>query len=143
MNWKNWKHSDYVLAWKSKGLSDKSITAPSASHNFFNPLLNYYLGTKIRVEFSVSCLKQDKVTYAYGNVVNIYIVYEINENGNTSTNDPTLENCFFVAVSLTKNPNIDRYRYSGYGIGFDRHGSYSYPSGGTGKKVIFFGLDMS
>ena len=46
-----------------------------------------------------------------------------NKNGNTSS-DPTLENCLFGAVSLTKNANIDRYQYSGYGIGFDRHGSF-------------------
>ena len=30
-----------------------------------------------------------------------------------------------------------------YGIGFDRHGFYSNPSGGTGRNVIIFGIDMS
>ena len=33
----------------------------------------------------------------------------------------TLENCLFGAVSLTKNADIDKGKYSGYGIGFDRH----------------------
>ena len=33
--------------------------------------------------------------------------------------------------------------YSGYGIGFDRKGFFSHPSGGTGKNVIIFGVDMS
>ena len=28
-------------------------------------------------------------------------------------------------------------------MGFDGHGFYSYPSGGTGRKVITFGVDMS
>ena len=77
------------------------------------------MGTEKRVRFSGSCLKQDKITYNHGKIVNIYIVYEINKNGNTSS-DPTLENCLFGAVSLTKNANIDRYKYSGYEIGFDR-----------------------
>ena len=81
------------------------------------------MGTEKRVRFSGSCLKQDKITYDHEKIVNIYIVYEINKNGNTSS-DPTLENCLFGAVSLTKNANIDRYQYSGYGIGFDRHGSF-------------------
>ena len=81
------------------------------------------MDTENRVRFSGSCLKQDKITYNHGKIVNIYIVYEINKNGNTSS-DPTLENCLFGAVSLTKNANIDRYQYSGYGIGFDRHGSF-------------------
>ena len=81
------------------------------------------MGTEKRVRFSGSCLKQDKITYNHGKIVNIYIVYEINKNGNTGS-DPTLENRLFGAVSLTKNANIDRYQYSGYGVGFDRHGSF-------------------
>ena len=44
---------------------------------------------------------------------------------------------------MTKNPDINRYKHSGYGIGFDRHGSYSYPSGRTGRNVIIFAVDMS
>ena len=47
------------------------------------------------------------------------------------------------AVSLTKNVNIDSFKYSGYGIGLDRHGSYSYSSGWTGRNVIVFRVDMS
>ena len=46
-------NSDYILEWKSKGLSDESIKSPSAPHNFLNPLLNYS-GTKITVRFSGS-----------------------------------------------------------------------------------------
>ena len=33
--------------------------------------------------------------------------------------------------------------YSGYGIGFDRKGSFSFPSGGYGQNAIIFGVDMS
>ena len=47
------------------------------------------------------------------------------------------------AVSLTKNVNIDSFKYSGYGIGLDRHGSYSYSSGWAGRNVIVFRVDMS
>ena len=53
-------NSDYVLSWKSTGLSNESITPPSATNNFLSPSLNY-LGSKIRVRFSGSCLKQDKL----------------------------------------------------------------------------------
>ena len=49
----------------------------------------------------------------------------------------------FGAVSLTKNADIDKYKYFGYGIRFDRHGSFSNPSGGAGRNVIIFGADMS
>ena len=54
-----------------------------------------------------------------------------------------MENCLFGAVSLTKNGDIDKYKYSGYGIGFDRKGFYSHPSGGTGINLIIFGVDMN
>ena len=47
------------------------------------------------------------------------------------------------AVSLTKNADIDKYEYFGYGTGFDRHGFFSDSSGGTGRNVIIFGVDMS
>ena len=47
---------DYIYYWKSKGLSDENITAPSAPNNFINPSLEY-LGTKPRVKFSGNCLK--------------------------------------------------------------------------------------
>ena len=33
--------------------------------------------------------------------------------------------------------------YSGYGIGFDRKSSFSFPSGEFGQNVIIFGVDMS
>ena len=42
-------------------MSDESIKPPSTSTNILNPLLNY-VGTKIRVEFKGSCLKQDKIS---------------------------------------------------------------------------------
>ena len=67
------------------------------------------MGTKIRIKFSGSRLKQDKITYTHGKIVNIYIVYEINKKDNTIISDPTLENCLFGAVTLTKHINIDRY----------------------------------
>ena len=135
-------NSDYVLSWESKGLSNESITSPSAPNNFLSPSLNS-LSTKIRVRFSGSCLKQDKITYTHEKIVNIYIVYEIKKKGNTITSDLTLENCLFGAVTLTKNVNIDKYGYSGYGTGFDRKGSFPFSCGGYGQNVLIFRADMS
>ena len=76
-----------------------------------------HLSTKTRVEVKGSYLKQDKITYDYGTVVNIYI--EINKTFNIRSY-PILENCIFGADSWTKNDDIDKSNYSGYGIGFDR-----------------------
>ena len=49
----------------------------------------------------------------------------------------------FGAVTLTKNTDIDKYGYSGDGIGFDRRSSFSFPGGGFGQNIITFGVDMS
>ena len=57
--------------------------------------------------------------------------------------DPTLKNCLFGAVSLTKKSDVDSYEYSGYGIGFDRKSSFSIPGGGFGQNVLIFGADIS
>ena len=54
-----------------------------------------------------------------------------------------LESCLFGAVSLTKHVDIDQYKYSGYGIGFDRKGEFSFGSNGFGKNVIILAADMS
>ena len=122
-------------------MSDENTTAPTTSDYSLNPQLSY-LGNKTRVEFKGSCLKQDKIVYTHGKKKNIYIVYEISKNSNISSY-PTLEDCLFGAVSLTKNANIDKYKYSGYCIEYERHGLFSHPIGRTGRNVINFGVDMS
>ena len=114
-------NSDYVLSWKSKRLSAESITPPSATNNFLNPTLNY-LDAKMKVKVSGSCLKQNKSTCTHKRIVN-----EINKKDRTTSSDPTLENCLFGAVTLTKNVNVDKYGYSNYRIGFDRRSSFSFP----------------
>ena len=73
-----------VLSWRSKGLSDESIKPPSTSNKMLNPSVNY-VGTKVGVKFNGDCLKQDKISFDHGKIVNIYIVYEINRNFNAST----------------------------------------------------------
>ena len=121
-------NTDYVSSWKSKGLSAETIKPPTTSDNSLTPVVSYY-GTKTRVKFTGSCLKQSKISYTHGKVVNIYIVYELGASS-SHNNDPTLKNCLFGAVTLTKNADIDKYGYSGYGIGFDRKSVFSFPSGG-------------
>ena len=91
----------YILSWKSKGLSDESITPYATSDNSLTPLIDLY-DTRIRLKFNGSFLKQpNKITYDYGHKVNVYIVYELGASSSNDS-DPTLKNCLFGAVSLTK-----------------------------------------
>ena len=109
------------LSWESKGLSDESIKPPTTSNKLLNPLLDS-VGTKARVKFNGDCLKQEKITFNHGKIVNIYIAYEKEKSVNINSY-PTIENCLFGAVKVTKHNNdVDLYKYSGYSIGFGRKG---------------------
>ena len=132
--------TDYVSSWKSKGLSEETIKPPATSDNSLTPLLSY-CDPKTRVKFTGSCLKQPKISYTHGTILNIYTVYELGASS-SHKNDPTLESCLFGAVTLTKNADIDKYEYRGYGIGFDKGSSFSFPCGGFGQNVLIFGADM-
>ena len=115
-------------------MPDEIVNSVTASNYSVTPNLSYY-GTKTRVKFDGSSLKQDKVAFNHEKVVNNYIVYEIIRVAKVSkysSNDnyPTLENMLFGAVSLTKYADIDKYKYSG--IGFDRRSSFSHQNGGDG-----------
>ena len=132
---------NYVYFWKSKGLSDESITPPPTSDYSLNPQLSYF-GSKIRVTFRVCCLKQDKLTYTNWKTVNIYILYELTDS-RCNRNDPTLKNSLFGADKLTKNAYIEKNGSSSYRIGFDTRGSFSFPGGRFGSNIIVFGVDMS
>ena len=106
-------------------MSDEVIKPPATPDNGLASALNY-VGTKTRVKFDGSCLRQDKITFNHGKIVNI-----------------TLENCLFGAVKITKNADIDQYKCSGYGIGLDSRGTFLFPSGKFAENVIIFGVDMS
>ena len=99
-------NTDYVSSWKSKGLSAETIKPPATSDNSLTPALSYY-GTKTRVKPTGSCLEQSTSSYTHRKVVNIYIVYELGASG-SHINDPSLKNCLFGAVTLTKKADIDK-----------------------------------
>ena len=69
-------NTDHISAWKSKGLPNESIKPSTTPNNSFTPSLSY-TGTKTRVKFVGSCLKQDKIIFNDEKTVSIYIVYEI------------------------------------------------------------------
>ena len=71
-------------------MSNESIKPPTTSNNSLDPRLSYY-GSKIRVQFTKSCLRQPNFAFTHKKVVNIYIAYELG-----------VKNCLFGAVTLTK-----------------------------------------
>ena len=133
-------NAKYVSSWKSKRLSNENITAPTTIDDKLHEQLSYF-GTRARLEFRGRCLKQDKSTFNHGKIINIYIIYELDKIYFNAT--PTLVNCLFGAVSITKNADIDKNKYYGWGIGFDRTSVYLLPDGSFGRNVIIFRVDVS
>ena len=79
------------------------------------------------------------MSFPHKNIVNLYITFELDAKSRDLNTDFTLGNCLFGAVKLTKNTDLDKYGYSGYGIGFDAR---SWLDGSLGKNVIILGVDM-
>ena len=52
------------------------------------------------LEFSKDILKQNKVTYAHGKKINIYIVYKLRPHINPNA-DFAINDCLFGAIKLT------------------------------------------
>ena len=132
-------NTDYLSSWKSKGLSAESIKPPTTSDNSLTPALNYY-GNKSKSKIYWKLFKATKNSYTHLNTVNV--VHELGTS-TSHNNDPTLKNYLFGAVTLTKNADIDKYGYSGYGLGFDRRSIFSFSGGGFGQNVLIFGVDLS
>ena len=119
----------YISLWQSRGLSNLKIDSIK-TNNYLLKRIDDYDMDKIRIKFDASLLNRFPPGFLHENIVNIYIVYEVTSKYNNS-NYPTLENCLFGSVQVTKNANIDKYGYSGYGIEFHR------------KAFFPIGVDMS
>ena len=99
---------------------------------------------RIRLRFEGSCLKQEDTTpFTLSDVVNLFIVYELDSCPSDLNTDFTLGGCLFGCVKLNKNVDPGKYSYSDYGSGFDTRGYHSLPDGSVGKNFVIFGVDMS
>ena len=110
------------------------------SNNVSPTLLNE--DNRLRVTFSGNYMKQNKIGYAHGSVVNIYIAYEL-KNRTISSPYFTIQNGLFGAIQITKDVNTSHYQYDGYGIFFDGKSDFSFGNITNGKNLIIFGADMS
>ena len=68
-----------------------------------------YDNARTKLKLTGVLLKQDKVTYNHGPIVNIYIVYRLIPN--SVDFGLTVENSVFGAVKLTKSVDISKYKF--------------------------------
>ena len=110
------------------------------SNNNSPNLLNK--NNRLGVTFNGNYMKQNKLGYAHGKIVNLYIVYEL-KNRKIDSPDFTVQSGLFGAVKITKNANTSHYKYEGYGICFDGESSFSFGNRIDAKNVIIFGVNNS
>ena len=89
----------HISEWKSNSLSDEVIKPPTTSDSSLTSALNY-VGNKIRLKFDGGYLKQYKITFTHGKIVNVYVFCALSSNLNNF--DPTLESCLLGTVKLNK-----------------------------------------
>ena len=92
--------------------------------------------------FNGHCLIKNNISIPK-KVINLYISYTLGPQLRNLNTDFTLSNSLLGSAKLTKNADLDKYKYTGYGIVFDSRSEFLFTYGSYGKNVIIFGADMS
>ena len=128
-----------IDSWKSNRMPEENIENRTKSDcNFAPTFVDHHLLPDIN--FNGHCLIKHNISIPK-RVINLYISDTLNPQLRNLNTDLKLGDCLFGSVKLTKIADLDRYKYSGYGIGFDSRSKFSLPD--IGKNVIIFGFDMS
>ena len=84
-----------------------------------------------------------KVVSISKKVINLYISYILVPQLRNLKTGFTLGNCLFGSVKLTKNADLDKYKYTGYCMQFDFYSEFLFRDRSFWKNVIVFGASMS
>ena len=127
--------------WKSNGLSEKCIENITKSDSNFAPTFaDHHLLPDMN--FNGHCLIKNIISITK-KLINLYISYTLGPQLRILNTDLTLGDCLFRSVKLTNNTDLDKYKYTGYGIGFDSRSEILFTDRSYGKNVIIFGADMT
>ena len=99
---------------------------------------------RMHVSLFGNYFEQNKVIIPNNNnVINIYCVYELRQVNIPLIIEFAILNALFGAMEITKNADTSKYKYKGYGICFDKGGSFSEDSINNGRNVLIFGVHES
>ena len=88
---------DTFSEWESKELSNEKFTCPCIANVSVSPKRVWMNNTKIRLKFKGSCLKQeDTAPFTPNNVVNLFIVYELDSWSSDLDTDFSLVGCLEI-----------------------------------------------
>ena len=79
---------------------------------------------RVFIKFSNYVLVQKSTSSSYSKfILNLYIVYGLNNWPRKPTNNFPLKNCLLVTVKLVRNAVKTKFTYNGQGLAFDGEGS--------------------
>ena len=138
---KNFHGTTEIYSWKSNRMSEESTEniTKSGSNSAPNFVDHHSLPD---INFNGHCLIKHNISVSK-KVLNLYISYTLGIQLKISNTDFTLSNSLFGSVKQTKNADLDKYKYTGYGIVFDSRSDFLFTDGSYVKNLIIFGADMS
>ena len=71
-------------------------------------------------------------------IINVYIVYDLNDWPKGPINNFKFKNCLFGAANIVRNSDKEKYVYSGYGIIFDSAGFWSFNNDVARNVIILW-----
>ena len=127
-----------IELWKPNGMSEESIeNITKLNSNFAPTFVDHHLLPAMN--FNGHCLIKNNISIPK-KVINIYIFYTLRQQLRNLNTDFTLVHCLFGSVNLTKIVDLDKYKYTGYDIGFDSRSEFLFTDRSFGKKTIFLDL---
>ena len=130
-------NTDYLLRWKSNGV-----------YTFkFKPFYTAFLhsikrsGYKVKIKLNNDTLVEEQYNHAT-KILNAYIVYHLGNWPDNPLENMTLKNCLFVATSIVKAGDKEKWVHNGYRIGFDGNVSLSFGND-FARNVVTFDIDNS
>ena len=115
-------------------MSGESIENITKTENtFVLTLINHSL---LYIKFNRHCLINNNISIPR-KIINMYISYIIDTWKKDLNTDFKLGNCLLASVELTRNTNLDKYKYSSYGIGFDSRSGFSLTDASIGRYTCY------
>ena len=130
-----------IESWKSNGMSKENIESIIKLDSNFAPTFEDHHSLP-DMNFNGHYLIKNGISIPK-KVINLYISYTLVPQLTNLNTYFTLSNCLFGPVKLTNNGDLDKYKYTGYGIVFDSRSEFLFTDVSYGKNVILFGADMS
>ena len=123
-----------VTNWILTGISSEKI---KPSDTKLESIMSNLANGRVIIKFSNSVLVQKSTSSLYSNfILNLYIVYGLNNWPRKPTNNFTLKNFLFVTVKLVRKAAKSKYTYNGQEIAFDGEGLVSFAGKNTDNKHL-------